>query len=376
MVQCSGAPPATRPHMSSKAEVYKQIVATARARDGHQQAQAQAQAQATGSAIAALEAKLAGRVQELETAKRKAMAYVQELLLDKQALTRGLQEDAAAREQATEALRQATDDECHELVEAARQDAAMQHAAEEEAKEARTRAEELKETVESLERGGSSGEPHGGELEAARRASARQTARLRAARDELRAAEVATSEAGAAADSALAGIQAAGTELGAARDAAAQSAAVVARREEEIARAERALAALSPEVRQRLRSEARAKAAAAEASSAAGGGEGAMTEISLTPHARGARRGDSALQPSPLPMRPVAHAAGGRAEERPLAEVLAEWTIDGAKADSAVINPVLGYEALLDYVNDWRDALAPPAPPAPPAATVVVDDRP
>ena len=67
--------------MSSKAEVYKQIVATARARDGQQ---AEAQAQATGSAIAELEAKLAARVQELETAKRKAMAYVQELLLDKQ----------------------------------------------------------------------------------------------------------------------------------------------------------------------------------------------------------------------------------------------------------------------------------------------------
>ena len=101
-----------------------------------------------------------------------------------------------------------------------------------------------------------------------------------------------------------------------------------------------------------------------------------MTEIRLTPHARGARRGEGAAQPSPLPMRPVAHAAGGRSEERPLAEVLAEWTIDSAKADSAIINPVLGYEALLDYVNDWRDALAPPAPPAPPAATVVVDDRP
>ena len=55
--------------------------------------------------------------------------------------------------------------------------------------------------------------------------------------------------------------------------------------------------------------------------------------------------------------------------------MLAEWTID-SYADSAIINPVLGFEALLDYVNDWRDALAPPAPPAPPAATVVVDDRP
>ena len=94
--------------MSSKAEVYKQIVATARARDGHQQAEAQALA--TGSATAELEAKLAARVQELETAKRKAMAYVQELLLDKQALTRGLEEDAAARVQAEEALRLGAED--------------------------------------------------------------------------------------------------------------------------------------------------------------------------------------------------------------------------------------------------------------------------
>ena len=53
--------------MSSKAEVYKQIVASARARDGQQ---AVAEALATGSATAELEAKLAARVQVLETAKR------------------------------------------------------------------------------------------------------------------------------------------------------------------------------------------------------------------------------------------------------------------------------------------------------------------
>ena len=366
---------AAMPH--SKAEVYKQIVATARARDGQQ---AEAESQATGSAaagsrIAALEATLAGRVQELETAKRKAMAYVQELLLDKQALTRSLEEDEVARVQAAEALRQATDDECHELAEAARQEAVVQRAAEEEATEARARAQELRETTESLKRGGSSGAPHGGELEAARRGAARQAERLRVAQDVLRTAEAATDEAGAAADSALAGVQAASSEVGAARDAAARSAAVVAGREEEMARAERALASLSPEARQLLRSEAGAKAAAASASAAAGSGEGDMRDISLTPHARGARRDGTSQPPTPVPMRPVAQ----EADERPLAEVLAEWTIDGAKADSAIINPVLGYEAILDYVNDWRDAFAqpaPPAPPAPPAATVVVDDRP
>ena len=51
-------------------------------------------------------------------------------------------------------------------------------------------------------------------------------------------------------------------------------------------------------------------------------------------------------------------------------QVLAEWTIEGANADSAITNPVLGLEALLSYVNEWRDALADqPKLRAPPAAT-------
>ena len=42
--------------------------------------------------------------------------------------------------------------------------------------------------------------------------------------------------------------------------------------------------------------------------------------------------------------------------------MLTEWAIDGAKEDSAITNPVLGIEAILEYVNDWRTALAEPEP--------------
>ena len=95
---------------------------------------------------------------------------------------------------------------------------------------------------------------------------------------------------------------------------------------------------------------------------------GEMTEVCLTPNPRApAADAARAAPPTPVPLAGGAlqeAAAAGAGDERPLAEVLAESLIDGAKEDSVVTNPVLLVDTLMDYVNEWRDALGVDAPAA------------
>lgn len=55
-----------------------------------------------------------------------------------------------------------------------------------------------------------------------------------------------------------------------------------------------------------------------------------------------------------------------------IVERLAEYAIEGAKSDSVVTNPTMAISGLIEFVNEWRDALAPePGQPSHDGAGVV-----
>ena len=364
----------------SKAEIYKQIAEKARARmsplgpdarkfaDGASMLRSDERCcGATPAPVPAvlaeqaaeLEAVVAAKDEELELAKRKAMAYVEELLLDKKDLTRKIADEEDARISSTDDLRGAAGTALQSLADAVQAEEEAQATAQDEAREALAQAQQLRSMVESLKSDGQSGAPSTldklrSQLALARQVSAQHAARLDAVRTELAASEEALAEMMAAAGVAAANASAARQEAAAAREAAATSALTLATCESQLAGTEAALTQLAPNELVR----------AADCGGGGGGtpppvlpplqdrGEGGkpshdLVEVALTPH---------------LSVSATAEAEVPGDDQRPLAEVLTEWAIDGAKEDSAITNPVLGIEAILEYVNDWRTALAEPDP--------------
>lgn len=312
--------------------------------------------------VAELEAAVAAKDEELELAKRKAMAYVEELLLDKQDLTRKIAEEEDARINGTEDVRGAAEAELQSLADAVQAEEEAQATAQDEAREALAQAQQLRSLVESLKSDGQSGAPSTldklrSQLAQARESSARHTARLDAVRAELAASEEALADMKAAAEAAAADASAARREAAAAREAAAKSAAALAACESQLAGTEAALTQLAPNEMAAARDVGDGGGGATTAPPAAppplqGPGEGDkpshdLVDVALTPHPSASA---------------TAEVEAPEDDQRPLAEVLTEWAIDGAKEDSAITNPVLGIEAILEYVNDWRTALAEPEP--------------
>jgi|UniRef100_A0A7S3EWS2 hypothetical protein len=91
----------------------------------------------------------------------------------------------------------------------------------------------------------------------------------------------------------------------------------------------------------------------------------ADTEISLTPRPHYGLVGADSFLSETCSAGPTAggasdRVAGGETQQvmrdKPFAEVLTEWAIEGAQTDSVITNPALGISSVIDFVNEWREA--------------------
>lgn len=299
--------------------------------------------------VAAMELKLHEKGEELEIAKEKAMVFVQELLLEKRRLQKALEEaeegEARAMEELgeIEAVRskleasEAARDAALSEAELARADTAK---AQVEAAQAGALAQELKNAV-----GGLQAELQAkcdDELTALRSRCTELEAQLEATAEEQR-------EAQAAAQAAEEREQIAAAKTRAAREEAAASAALLAERDAALVAAEEALALLAPDVVAEAQVGGSLDEVPLTPKQAIAEGEMLQTAVSLAPPV--------VLSPPPPQGNGEAQAPASDGDDAPLAELIAEWTINGAQSDSVLTNPALGISAVIDYVNEWRDAL-------------------